>query len=302
MRIRKVAIVGAGTMGCSIAESIGEKGFQVFLVDRTDELVEDAKCRVELSLNKRLEKWGITEAEKRITLSRIHFTSKPEDAATCDLIIEAVQEDANVKKRVLSNLDKVCHPLAILASNTSTLSITELAAATQRPEKVIGLHFLSPVVRVEVVEIVRGLKSSEQTVEAVKRFVKSLDKIGVEVNDSPGFVTTRLITPLLNQAMNSLMEGVASASDIDTAIRLGFGLPRGPLEMADRMGLDTVLTSMEGLFRDLGDFSFRPCPLLRKLVRAGHLGVKTGQGFFKYDEEGNLLETEENLVYQGARG
>jgi 3-hydroxybutyryl-CoA dehydrogenase len=289
-------------MGCSIAESIGEKGFQVFLVDRTDELVEDAKCRVELSLNKRLEKWGITEAEKRITLSRIHFTSKPEDAATCDLIIEAVQEDANVKKRVLSNLDKVCHPLAILASNTSTLSITELAAATQRPEKVIGLHFLSPVVRVEVVEIVRGLKSSEQTVEAVKRFVKSLDKIGVEVNDSPGFVTTRLITPLLNQAMNSLMEGVASASDIDTAIRLGFGLPRGPLEMADRMGLDTVLTSMEGLFRDLGDFSFRPCPLLRKLVRAGHLGVKTGQGFFKYDEEGNLLETEENLVYQGARG
>ncbi|NLB72496.1 MAG: NAD-binding protein [Firmicutes bacterium] len=302
MRIRKVAIVGAGTMGCSIAESIGEKGFQVFLVDRTDELVEDAKCRVELSLNKRLEKWGITEAEKRITLSRIHFTSKPEDAATCDLIIEAVQEDANVKKRVLSNLDKVCHPLAILASNTSTLSITELAAATQRPEKVIGLHFLSPVVRVEVVEIVRGLKSSEQTVEAVKRFVKSLDKIGVEVNDSPGFVTTRLITPLLNQAMNSLMEGVASASDIDTAIRLGFGLPRGPLEMADRMGLDTVLTSMEGLFRDLGDFSFRPCPLLRKLVRAGHLGVKTGQGFFKYDEEGNLVETEENLVYQGARG
>jgi 3-hydroxybutyryl-CoA dehydrogenase len=289
-------------MGCSIAESIGEKGFQVFLVDRTDELVEDAKCRVELSLNKRLEKWGITEAEKRITLSRIHFTSKPEDAATCDLIIEAVQEDANVKKRVLSNLDKVCHPLAILASNTSTLSITELAAATQRPEKVIGLHFLSPVVRVEVVEIVRGLKSSEQTVEAVKRFVKSLDKIGVEVNDSPGFVTTRLITPLLNQAMNSLMEGVASASDIDTAIRLGFGLPRGPLEMADRMGLDTVLTSMEGLFRDLGDFSFRPCPLLRKLVRAGHLGVKTGQGFFKYDEEGNLVETEENLVYQGARG
>ena len=258
MRIRKVAIVGAGTMGCSIAESIGEKGFQVFLVDRTDELVEDAKCRVELSLNKRLEKWGITEAEKRITLSRIHFTSKPEDAATCDLIIEAVQEDANVKKRVLSNLDKVCHPLAILASNTSTLSITELAAATQRPEKVIGLHFLSPVVRVEVVEIVRGLKSSEQTVEAVKRFVKSLDKIGVEVNDSPGFVTTRLITPLLNQAMNSLMEGVASASDIDTAIRLGFGLPRGPLEMADRMGLDTVLPSKEGLFRDLGDFSFRP--------------------------------------------
>lgn len=302
MRIRKVAIVGAGTMGCSIAENIGEKGFQVFLVDRTDELVEDAKCRVELSLNKRLEKWGITEAEKRVTLSRIRFTSKVDDVATCDLVIEAVQEDPDVKKKVLSDLDKLCHPQAILASNTSTLSITELAAATRRPERVIGLHFLSPVVRVEVVEIVRGLKSSEETVEAVKRFVKSLDKIGVEVHDSPGFVTTRLITPLLNQAMNALMEGVASASDIDTAIRLGFGLPRGPLEMADRMGLDTVLTSMEGLFRDLGDFSFRPCPLLRKLARAGHLGAKTGQGFFKYDEEGNLIKAEENLVYQGARG
>ena len=301
MRIRKVAIVGAGTMGCSIAENIGEKGFAVFLVDRTDELVEDAKSRVELSLNKRLEKWGITEAEKRVTLSRIRFTSKLDDVATCDLVIEAVQEDPNVKKKVLSDLDKLCHPKAILASNTSTLSITELAAVTQRPERVIGLHFLSPVVRVEVVEIVRGLKSSEETVEAVKRFVRSLDKIGVEVHDSPGFVTTQLITPLLNQAMNTLMEGVASASDIDTAIRLGFGLPRGPLEMADRMGLDTVLTSMEGLFRDLGDFSFRPCPLLRKLVRAGHLGVKTGQGFFKYDEEGNLMKEEENLVYQGAR-
>jgi len=302
VRIRKVAIVGAGTMGCSIAENIGEKGFTVFLVDRTDELVEDAKCRVELSLNKRLEKWGITEAEKRVTLSRIRFTSKLDDVTTCDLVIEAVQEDPDVKKKILSDLDKLCHPQTILASNTSTLSITELAAATLRPERVIGLHFLSPVTRVEVVEIVRGLKSSEETFEAVKRFVKSLDKVGVEIHDSPGFVTTRLITPLLNQAMNALMEGVASASDIDTAIRLGFGLPRGPLEMADRMGLDTVLTSMEGLFRDLGDFSYRPCPLLRKLVRAGHLGVKTGQGFFKYDEEGNLIKEEENLVYQGAKG
>jgi 3-hydroxybutyryl-CoA dehydrogenase len=302
VRIRKVAIVGAGTMGCSIAENIGEKGFQVFLVDRTDELLEEARSRIELSLNKRLEKWGITEAEKRITLGRIRLTTNLEDVATCELIIEAVQEDSDVKKKVLSDLDRICQPQAILASNTSTFSITELAEATGRPEKVIGLHFLSPVTRVKVVEIVRGLKTSEDTFEAVKGFVNSLDKTGVEVYDSPGFVTTRLIIPLLNQAMNALMEGVASASDIDSSMKLGFGLPRGPLEMADRMGLDTVLTSMEGLFRELGDFSFRPCPLLRKLVRGGHLGVKTGQGFFKYDAEGNLVEPNENVEYQGARG
>ncbi|NLS44981.1 MAG: NAD-binding protein [Firmicutes bacterium] len=297
MRIRKIAIIGAGTMGCSIAESIGEKGFQVFLVDRTEELVENAKHRVELSLNKRLEKWGITEAEKRVTLSQICFTSQLDNVAVCDLVIEAVQEDLDTKKAILSELDGVCHDRAILASNTSTLSITELAAATQRPEKVIGLHFLSPVVNIKVVEIVRGLKSSDETFESTKKFIKSLDKIGVEIHDSPGFVTTRLITPFLNQAMNALMEGVASASDIDTAVKLGFNLPKGPLEMADHMGLDTVLNSMEVLFRDIGDFSFRPCPLLRKLVRAGHLGVKTGQGFFQYDKEGNLIKEEDNFLY-----
>ena len=301
MKIRKIAIVGAGTMGCSIAENIGEKGFQVFLVDRTDELISDAKSRLESSLDRRLEKWGITEAEKRVTLGRIHFTTNLKDTATCDLIIETVQEDAKVKKEVLANLDKICHPLTILASNTSTFSITELAAATKRSEKVIGLHFISPVVRVKMVEIVRGLNSSEQTVISIKDFVKSIDKIGVEVHDSPGFVTTRVITPFLNQAMNCLMEGVASASDIDTAIKLAFDLPAGPLEMADRMGLDTVLTSMERLFRDLGDFSFRPCPLLRKLVRAGHLGIKTGQGFFKYPRQKNDLEFEDDALFQEAK-
>lgn len=290
MKIRRVGIVGAGTMGCSIAENVAEKGYEVVLADRSDELVDDAKERIELSLNKRLEKWGITEAEKRVTLGRIRLTSELADIASSDLIIEAVDEDPQLKKEVLGALEGICDPKAIFASNTSTLSITELAAVTDRADRVIGLHFLSPVSRVRLVEIVRGLKTSDETFETASRFVASLDKTGVEVHDSPGFVTTRVVAPLLNEAMNALMEGVASARGIDTAMKLGFDLARGPLEMADRMGLDAVLTSLERLFRDLGDPTFRPCPLLRKLVRAGHLGVKTGQGFFRYDEEGNIAE------------
>ncbi|MEW5867267.1 MAG: 3-hydroxyacyl-CoA dehydrogenase NAD-binding domain-containing protein [Bacillota bacterium] len=290
MEIRKVGIVGAGTMGSGIAESVAEKGYEVVLVDRTDELIEDARNRIELSLNKKLEKWSITEAEKRVTLSRIHPTSQLISITPVDLVIEAVMEDPEVKKEIFRTLDNLCREDVIFSTNTSTFSITELAAATGRPDRVIGLHFLNPVTRIKLVEIVRGLKTSDETFAIASKFVASLGKTGVEVYESPGFVTTRVIVPLLNEAMYALMEGVASARGIDTAMKLGFDLARGPLELADCMGLDTVLAFMERLFRDLGDLKFRPCPLLRKLVRAGHLGVKTGQGFFKYDEEGNLIE------------
>jgi len=290
VEIRKVGIVGAGTMGSGIAESVAEKGYEVVLVDRTDELIEDARNRIELSLNKKLEKWSITEAEKRVTLSRIHPTSQLISITPVDLVIEAVMEDPEVKKEIFRTLDNLCREDVIFSTNTSTFSITELAAATGRPDRVIGLHFLNPVTRIKLVEIVRGLKTSDETFAIASKFVASLGKTGVEVYESPGFVTTRVIVPLLNEAMYALMEGVASARGIDTAMKLGFDLARGPLELADCMGLDTVLAFMERLFRDLGDLKFRPCPLLRKLVRAGHLGVKTGQGFFKYDEEGNLIE------------
>lgn len=290
MDIRTIGVVGAGTMGAGIAESVAAKGYEVVVVDRTDELIEDARCRIEISLGKKLEKWAITEAEKRVILNRIRPTSRFTDIASADLVIEAVVEDPEVKKGVLEALDKLCAERVVLATSTSTVSITELASATRRPDKVIGLHFLNPVTRIKLVEIIRGLKTSDETCAIANRLVASLGKTGVEVYDSPGFVTTRVIAPLLNEAMHTLMEGVASAKSIDVAMKLGFELTRGPLETADRMGLDAVLTAMERLFLDLGDLKFRPCPILRKLVRAGHLGVKTGQGFFRYDEEGNLLE------------
>jgi len=290
VEIRRIGIVGAGTMGCGIAESVAEKGYDVILVDRDEDLIEEARGRIELSLNRKLEKWAITEAEKKITLNRIRPTSQLINITPVDLVIEAVVEDPEAKKEIFRTLDKLCADDVVFATNTSTLSITELAAATGRPDEVIGLHFLNPVTRIKLVEIVRGLKTSDETFAIASKFVASLDKTGVEVYESPGFVTTRIIVPLLNEAMYALMEGVASARGIDTAMKLGFDLGKGPLELADRMGLDTVLAFMERLFRDLGDLKFRPCPLLRKLVRAGHLGVKTGQGFFKYDGEGNLIE------------
>lgn len=289
MDIRNLGIVGAGTMGRGIAESVAEKGYEVTLIDRTGQALEDAERGITASLNRKLEKWAITEAEKRLTLSRITLSRDLADLRRADLVIEAVTEDLEVKKQVFEQLDGLVRPEVILASNTSTLSITEIAAATRRPSKVIGLHFLNPVTRTTVVEIIRGLKTSDETFAEAQAFVTKIGKVGVEVYESPGFVTTRLIVPLINEAMYALMEGVASAKGIDTAMKLGFDLGRGPLELADRMGLDSLLFSMERLFRDLGDLKYRPCPLLRKLVRAGHLGVKTGQGFFSYDEEGNML-------------
>ncbi len=289
MDINKVGIVGGGTMGRGLAEHAADKGYEVVLIDRSPALLHEAKAGIELSLQKRQEKWAITEAEKRVILARIQFADMLTDVAAADLVVEMVTEDLDLKKDIFRTMDQICDRRVIFASNTSTLSITELAANTYRPDRVIGLHFLNPVPRMKLVEIVRGLKTSEETVQVAKEFVGSLDKTGVEVYESPGFVSTRLIIPLINEAMYALMEGVATAEGVDTTMKLGYDMARGPLEMADRIGLDTLLTAMERLFRDYGDLKYRPCPLLRKLVRGGHLGVKTGQGFFKYDKEGDLV-------------
>jgi 3-hydroxybutyryl-CoA dehydrogenase len=206
------------------------------------------------------------------------------------LVVEAVPEDLNLKQILFKQADEICQGEAILVSNTSTLSLSEIASVTQFPSNVIGMHFMNPVTKTKLVEVIRGLRTSEPTFSYIKGVAERLNKTVVEVYEYPGYVTTRIILPMLNEAMFVLMEGVASAEGIDTAMKLGFNFNIGPLEFADMMGLDEVKQSMETLFHELGDLKYRPCPLLRKLVRAGHLGKKTGWGFFKYDSEGRRIK------------
>ncbi|MBD2861235.1 MULTISPECIES: 3-hydroxyacyl-CoA dehydrogenase family protein [Paenibacillus] len=290
MQLTKIGVVGAGTMGQGIAEMLATKGIDVYLLEKTPDQLEHAWEMIELSLEKRLEKWAITEAEKKSALGRIHKAHAVEQLTGCEMVIETVSEDLETKKDVFRKLDAVCSEETIFASNTSTLSLTELAGETRRPERVIGLHFLYPVHKIHLVEIVRGLKTSTETYETVRRFVElTIQKKGIMVYESPGFVTTRLICTLINEAMHTLSEGVASAEDIDSAMRIGYDFRFGPLEMADRFGLDAILAAMERMFREYGDLKYRPSFILKQMVRAGHLGVKTGEGFFRYDKDGDRI-------------
>lgn len=287
--IQHIVVYGGGTMGQGIAELLAKKGFDVSVIEKTQTLANQAHHQINVSLDKQLSKWGITQAEKKLILSRIQFTNEDAPLRHADLVIETITEDLEAKKEVFDRCDRLCPTNVILASNTSTLSLTELAAVTRRPERVIGLHFVHPSTRVDLVEIVRGLRTSPETVDEVKALLERLHLVGVEVYESAGFVTTRLIVILINEALNTLMEGVATPEAIDTAMKRGYRFPYGPLEMADRFGLDSVLAALEQLFRESGDNKFRPAPLLKKMVRAGHLGVKTGEGFFRYDEDGDRI-------------
>jgi 3-hydroxybutyryl-CoA dehydrogenase len=290
MKFMKIGVVGAGTMGQGIAEMLSVKGLDVFVVEQTTAKLEQAFQLIELSLDKQIEKWGITETEKKIILSKIHKVDSIKEFAACDMVIETVTEDLPTKQKIFIELDRVCTAQAILASNTSTLSLSELAAGTSHPERIIGLHFLHPVAKIQLVEIIRGLKTTEETYLNTRAFVEQvIQKRGIQVYESPGFVTTRLICTLINEAMHTLGEGVATDEDIDTAMRIGYDFHYGPLEMADRFGLDAVYAAMERMFLEFGDTKYRPHAMLKQMVDQDHLGVKTGQGFFRYDKDGDRL-------------
>ncbi|HEU4965823.1 MAG TPA: 3-hydroxyacyl-CoA dehydrogenase NAD-binding domain-containing protein [Bacilli bacterium] len=289
MKSKRVGLIGAGTMGCGLAEAMAAKGFDIALVGRTPEDLQRAEAHLERVLTRRLQKWSLTEAEKKAILSRIRLTVDWGELKACGLVIEAIWERLPDKIAVHRQIEQVVGAEVPIASNTSTLSITEIAAQLQHPERLLGLHFHYPPDRRELVELVRGEQTSDETVATGRAFIESLEMTAVHVFESPGYVTTRLMLPLINEAIALLTEGVATAEDIDTAMEVGYGFHSGPLTLADRFGLDSVLKTMEALFSETGDPRYRPTPLLRQKVRMGQLGVKTGEGIFRYDEGGNRL-------------
>ena len=288
-RIEYVAIIGAGVMGQGIAQTISSAGIDVLIIERDEKHLKSAEEALKSSMKREIARWAMTESEMKSILGRIKWSSDIDEITECDLIIEAVDENFQLKRLLFNKMDELAKPDTILVSNTSTLSLTKIAEVTKRRDKVIGMHFLNPVPKVPLVEVIKALETSEKTVNIIKSFAEKIGKTPVEVYEYPGFVTTRAIVPLLNEAMYILLEGVASANDIDTAMKLGYDFKVGPLEMADSMGLDEVLMWMEQLWGTLGEPRYRPCPILRKLVRERKLGRKTGQGFFTYDAEGKKL-------------
>lgn len=297
MAINKVIVCGGGVMGRGIAQLIASTGTEATLVDLTDEIVSESLRLLSEEMDSEIEKWGMTLSEKKAILSRIKGSTQLVDTCDVPLVIEAIPEDLEKKRKLFKELDNLCSKDTIIVTNTSTISITELAAVTKRPDKVVGMHFLFPVTKIPLVEIVRGLKTSQKTYDFVRQFAEEqLNKKAVSVYEYPGYVTTRIIVPFLNEAMHVLMEGNASAEDIDTAMKLGYGFNIGPLSLADLMGLDVVMDWMENLLKELSEHKYNPCPLLRKLVRAGHLGKKSGQGFFVYDTDGNKIGENPEIV------
>lgn len=288
-RINSVAIIGAGVMGQGIGQTIAASGMEVTIIEKSNERLEWAKAQLGETIDREIKRWAMTNSEKKAIFSRITWDIDITKIQDCDLVIEAVDEDFDLKVRIFKEMDKHAKKEAIFVSNTSTLSLTKISEITSRPDKVIGMHFLNPVPKVPLVEIVKCLHTSNETVKKVKDFANRIGKTPVEVYEYPGFVTTRAIVPLLNEAMYILLEGVATAKDIDTAMRLGYNFQYGPLEMADMMGLDEVLAWMETLWKTLGEPRYRACPILRKLVRERKLGRKTGEGFYKYDQHGNKI-------------
>jgi 3-hydroxybutyryl-CoA dehydrogenase len=282
MTIQKVMVIGAGQMGGGIAQVCAQSGYDVLLNDIKEESYTRGLAVISKNLSRNVEKGRMSKEEKSAVLGRITKSLDLQDAKHADIIIEAAVENMEVKRSIFAKLDEIAPDHAILASNTSSLPITEIAAATNRPEKVIGMHFMNPVPVMKLVEIIRGLATDDEVYEAVETMTKTLSKVPVEVNDFPGFVANRVLMPMINEAIYTLYEGVASKEAIDDVMKLGMNHPMGPLQLADFIGLDTCLYIMETLHEGFGDSKYRPCPLLRKYVKAGWLGKKTGRGFYQY--------------------
>jgi len=275
-------VLGAGTMGAGIVQVAAQSGYDVLVRDVRQEFVDKSIAAIDEALDKSVLKGKISVDDKAAIMGRIEGTLDIAKAKDCDLVIEAVIENMDLKKSIFKELDEICRPECILATNTSALSVTEIGAATDRADKVIGMHFFNPVPAMKLVEVIKGASTTQETFEFIKNVCLKMGKEPVEVNEAPGFIVNRLLIPMLNEGMYALMEGVASAEDIDTSMRFGAGHPMGPLALADMIGLDICLSVMQTLHREFGDDKYRPCPLLIKMVRANKLGRKTGEGFFKY--------------------